>query len=222
MDDGQQGQSAVLTHDRGIDFVATEDCLDGGVTRQGQTVDVRKQARWVWLIAVVAVLSWWATHREALSPHAIRAAFLQYESAAVVIYFLASMLRGCFLIPGTPLVLAGILMFPAQPWLVFSISMLGMIFGATIVYFGSDKLGFAEVIEKKHSKAIETVRRKMDRHGVPIVIAWSFFPLVPTDLICYVAGVVRMNFLRFIVALVIGEAILIGAYVFFGTSLMAG
>ena len=32
----------------------------------------------------------------------------------------------------------------------------------------------------------------LERHGLPIVIGWSFFPLLPTDAVVYVAGVVRM------------------------------
>lgn len=185
-------------------------------------MNVKKLGRWAWGLSIVGAMIWWLTHPEWFSAEAIRDSIRRYESAAVLVYFVVSMLRGCFLIPGTPFVLGGILLFPDQPWLVFLISMLGMIVGSTIIYFGSDKLGFAEVLERKHASAIENVRKRMDRHGVPIVIVWSFFPLVPTDLICYVAGVVQMNFGRFIAALTIGEAILIGTYVFLGSSFVAG
>lgn len=180
-------------------------------------MDGRRLGRWAWLIAIAAALIWWVSSPEAFTPERIRDFLQKYESGAVGIYFLASMVRGCFLIPGTPFVAAGVLMFPDKPWLVFGISLLGMIVGSTIIYFFSDRLGFAEVLEEKHARGIAKVREKMERYGVPIVMVWSFFPLVPTDLICYVAGVVRMNFLRFIIALTIGEAILIGIYVYFGS-----
>lgn len=184
-------------------------------------MDGRRLGRWAWLIAIVGALVWWACNPTAFTPERIRDFFQKYQSAAVIIYFLVSMIRGCFLIPGTPFVLAGVLLFPERPWLVFAISLLGMIVGSTIIYFFSDKLGFAEVLEKKHASGIATVRNRMKQHGMLIVVAWSFFPLVPTDLICYVAGVVRMNYTRFIIALTIGEAILIGAYVFLGASALS-
>ena len=105
-------------------------------------------------------------------------------------------------------------MFPTNQWLVFWISLAGVLIGSSVVYFFSDRLGFAELIEKKHARGLQRVRERMERHGVLIVIAWSFFPFVPTDLVCYLAGVIRMNFLRFIVAVAIGEAVLIAVYVF--------
>ena len=40
-------------------------------------------------------------------------------------------------------------------------------------------------------------------------MAWSAFPFVPTDLICYVAGTLRMNFTRF----ALGELPVISLYV---------
>jgi len=37
------------------------------------------------------------------------------------------------------------------------------------------------------------------------VVAWAFFPLAPTDLVCFLAGTTRMNYLRFIIAIAMGE-----------------
>ena len=53
-----------------------------------------------------------------------------------------------------------------------------------------------------------------------IVIAWSFFPLVPTDVICYVAGIVKMPYRYLILGVLIGEVVLIYLYVFYGTGLV--
>jgi uncharacterized membrane protein YdjX (TVP38/TMEM64 family) len=46
------------------------------------------------------------------------------------------------------------------------------------------------------------------------VVLWAFFPLVPTDAVCYVAGSIRMNFLKFIAAIFVGEVFLCSLYIF--------
>ena len=53
-------------------------------------------------------------------------------------------------------------------------------------------------------------------HEVPIIIGWSFFPLVPTDLICYVCGVLRVNFVKFIVSVTLGEGAICAVYIYGG------
>ncbi len=52
------------------------------------------------------------------------------------------------------------------------------------------------------------------------VLVWSFFPLVPTDLICYVAGIVKMPFKYLLIGVVVGESILVYCYVFLGAEFL--
>jgi uncharacterized membrane protein YdjX (TVP38/TMEM64 family) len=52
------------------------------------------------------------------------------------------------------------------------------------------------------------------RYGVLIVGSCAFFMVIPTDLVSYVAGTVRMPFRRFICALMTGETILCAIYIF--------
>ena len=186
------------------------------MSRENQPTNrhVLRIGRWLWVTMIGLALFWWVTHPDTFTPERIRGFLNRYQSSALLVYFLVSSVRACFLIPGTPFVLAGVLLFPTNQWLVFWISLAGVLIGSSVVYFFSDRLGFAELIEKKHARGLQRVRERMERHGVLIVIAWSFFPFVPTDLVCYLAGVIRMNFLRFIVAVAIGEAVLIAVYVF--------
>jgi uncharacterized membrane protein YdjX (TVP38/TMEM64 family) len=62
------------------------------------------------------------------------------------------------------------------------------------------------------------VRALLERHGFPIVVGWAFFPLVPTDLICYLAGVTRMAVL--LLGVGIGEGAICAVYIFVGDSLL--
>ncbi len=48
-----------------------------------------------------------------------------------------------------------------------------------------------------------------------IIIGWSFFPLVPTDVICYVCGALRANFVKILLAILIDKGDC-GIYIFFG------
>ena len=52
-----------------------------------------------------------------------------------------------------------------------------------------------------------------------IVAGWSFFPLVPTDVICYVAGIAKMSFKKMVMALLFGEIPLVTTYIFLGVEI---
>jgi uncharacterized membrane protein YdjX (TVP38/TMEM64 family) len=53
-----------------------------------------------------------------------------------------------------------------------------------------------------------------------IVTAWSFLPIVPTDLICYVCGVMKIPFGRFMAGVLIGEGAICAIYIFAGHGLL--
>ena len=62
----------------------------------------------------------------------------------------------------------------------------------------------------------------MRRKGLWIVMAWSAFPFVPTDVICYVAGTLRMHVGTFLCGVALGELPIVGFYVLAGGRLFAG
>ncbi len=87
---------------------------------------------------------------------------------------------------------------------------------AVIMYFFSEVMGFDKLFEKKYPKKAKKVHKLVEKHGFYIVAAWSFLPLVPTDLICYTAGIVRMNFWKFIAGVFTGEFLLVLMLTFLG------
>ena len=136
-------------------------------------------------------------------------------------FVIISFLRGFFMVPSSPFVLAGGLLFPSQPVLVVIISIAGILFSATLVYYYSDSIGINKFIKDRYPDKIEPVMEKMQKSwSIWLVIGWSMFPLVPTDLICYAAGLVKMPFHRMLIGLTIGEIPLVCAYVYFGKSIM--
>jgi uncharacterized membrane protein YdjX (TVP38/TMEM64 family) len=145
----------------------------------------------------------------------------RFQSEIWLVYFAMSALRGLTLLPSTPLVLAGAITFPDQPIAVLATSLTGIALSSTMIYFFSELLGFTEYFQRHDPARVRAVKARLEHPlGFVFVAAWAFFPLVPTDLVCYLAGTTRMNYWRFILAVLFGETILCSVYVFGGGSLV--
>ena len=179
----------------------------------------KKIGRFLWLSAIIFAVFLYLKYPEYFRAEGLASYVKRYQEQAMLVYFMLSMLRGFFLIPSTPFVLAGVLIFPHNPFLVFVISMAGVLFGCSVVYWFSERLGFEDTLRTKYERIYLGLKQKMERYGVPIVILWSFFPIVPTDLICCIAGTIRMSFFRFILAVFIGEFFLVLGYIYTGKAL---
>ena len=175
----------------------------------------------VWASIVLLAIGYYLFNSDKFSPELIASHIKEFESYALGFYLLLSVLRGLTLLPSTPLVLAGTLLFPHQPWLVLGISLFGIVVCSGMIYWQSDALGIAAYFERKKPQHIARIRSRLEHPaGLLFVGLWSFFPLVPTDAVCYVAGTIRMNFPKFILAIFLGELILCSIYVFGGLGLM--
>ncbi len=99
--------------------------------------------------------------------------------------------------------------------------MTGILISSAMIYYFSDYLGFSKFFERHKPAQTEKMKQRLNHPlGVLFVTVWSFFPLVPTDLVCYVAGTTKMNFAKFISAVFVGEIILCSVYVFFGGAVL--
>ena len=177
--------------------------------------------RIIWFVAILIALSCYVRNPDFFRAEELAKYIKSYHEQALYVYFIISILRGFFLIPSTPFVLAGVLLFPNHLYWVFIISMIGILFGSSIVYLFSEHLGFGETLRTKHETLYLRLYDKMQQHGVPIVILWSFFPAVPTDLICCIAGIIRMPFWKFFLAVLLGECILVLGYIYTGKALFS-
>lgn len=162
------------------------------------------------------------SYPQEFKPDAIAERIEKMGTAPMIIYLGVTLIRGFFLIPSTPFVLCGVLLFPNQLFLVLIISMLGVLFSATLLYYFADLLGFSKKLEAKNVLGIQRWKKKLQKPQSGLfVLLWSFFPLVPTDLICYVAGLVKMRFLYFILGVGLGELTLNIVYIYFGGEILA-
>jgi uncharacterized membrane protein YdjX (TVP38/TMEM64 family) len=136
------------------------------------------------------------------------------------IYITLSCIRSLFFIPSTVFVIMGLALYPSQPIFVITVNLVGILIGGLLLYGAAQFLTEEALFSPKKQAMLNNVKSKMNEYGFPIVLFWSFFPAVPTDIICFIAGAIRMKLLYFIAGLLIGEAILISLYVYSGKSLV--
>ncbi|HRI03735.1 MAG TPA: VTT domain-containing protein [Pyrinomonadaceae bacterium] len=178
---------------------------------------LRKVMIGLWLAVIVVCVGYYLANPSAFTAENIAAFLEHFQGAIWLVYLIFSILRGITLLPSTPLVLAGTMLFPGQPWAVLGVSMTGILLSSTMIYYFSDFLGFDEYFENKNPDLSHKIKAKLEHPlGFLFVAGWAFFPLVPTDLVCYLAGTTRMNFPKFITAVGVGEVILCSFYIFFG------
>ncbi len=171
----------------------------------------------VWILVIIVSVALYIIYHKSITPETISAFLKKAQDYVIVSYFIISMVRGFTLLPNTPLVLAGTLLFPEKLLMVFLISMFGILFSSAMIYYFSEYMGFDNFFETKYPGKIKSIRNKLNgKAGVFFVVVWSFFPLVPTDAVCYVAGSVRMNIIKFLIAVFAGELVLVSFYIWVG------
>jgi uncharacterized membrane protein YdjX (TVP38/TMEM64 family) len=176
----------------------------------------------LWLAITVAGVLAYFIWPASFTPQNIAELLTKFQSEMLFIYLLFSILRGFTLLPSTPLVIAGTLLFPQQPWLVLAVSIFGILVSSTMIYWFSDLLGISDFFEKRKPEHVRKIRARLEHPtGILFVFLWAFFPLVPTDAVCYVAGSTRMFFPKFIAAIFLGELILCCIYIFSGSYIMS-
>ena len=99
--------------------------------------------------------------------------------------------------------------------------MIGILFSSTMLYYFSDILGFSGYLERKVPEKIEKWKQQLTTSKSTFFIAaWALFPFVPTDIICYITGIIKIPFKNMLIGIFIGELILVTFYVFFGSNLI--
>jgi len=171
----------------------------------------------IWVAAILSAFVFYLWDPAAFTAANIAAFINTFQTEIWLIYLAMSALRGFTLQPSTPLVLAGTFLYPDRPLLVLAIALTGIVVSSSLIYFCSEMLGFAEYFVNKKPKTVHRIRQRLEQPaGLLFVALWAFFPFVPTDAVCYVAGTTKMNFMKFIFAVFVGELVLCSIYVFSG------
>lgn len=133
------------------------------------------------------------------------------------VYLVLGALRGFALIPVTNLMLVAIPIFP--PMELFALTVVGVLISSACIYAFAGSLGLSDYFDRKHAEKTARVRAALQRNPTMIVATWSFLPIAPTDLICYVCGAMRISFTRFLAGVLVGEGVICALYIFGGHSL---
>lgn len=177
----------------------------------------QKAAIAIWVLIILAGVGSYLVWPAFFTPRNIAETMNKFQGEALLIYLGISIVRGLTLLPSTPLVIAGTLLFPEQAWLVLVVSIVGILISSAMIYWFSDLLGFSEFFETRKPEHVKKIRARLEHPtGIFFVMLWAFFPLVPTDAVCYVAGSTRMHFGKFLGAIFVGELILCSIYIFGG------
>ena len=171
----------------------------------------------VWLCVILAGVGSFLLYPQAFTAANIAEFLLRFQGWIWLVYLAMSAFRGFSLLPSTPLVIAGTLLFPTQPFAVLTVSIIGILLSSSMIYYFSEFLGFNEFFENHKPKLTHKLKSKLEHPlGFIFVALWAFFPFVPTDLVCYLAGTTKMNYWKFISAVLVGEAVLCSIYIFLG------
>lgn len=167
-----------------------------------------------WIVVIIAFIAYNFIYPETFSRENIATHIQAYGNYGLAIFFFCHLIRGFVMLPSTALIFAGVFLFPNDLFLVLLLSVIGIVISSMIVYYFSDKLGFAKIFDK-NTKTTNLVKEKLSgKYGPLFIMFWAFFPFVPTDLICYTAGAMKINPIVFAISLFIGELILCSVYVY--------
>ena len=172
----------------------------------------------LWLLLLGAAGYGYIFHRDALQN-----LFLELSASppswAYAAYLALGCLRGFTLIPATYLVVAGMLVLPPVP--LYALTLVGIVISSAAVYYFAGAMQFDRFFERRYAPQIARLRALMARRELPIVIAWSFFPIAPTDLVCYVCGALKVDLGKCLLGVTIGEGAICAIYIFLGAQALA-
>jgi len=165
-----------------------------------------------WLILVAVAITLYLTHRETLDVEVIRGLVDKNRAVVIPVYLGVLSLLGLTFIPSTPFAIGGVLLF--SPELAYSLNLVGIITSSTIVYHFARFLGLGALFESRYPRQTQKVQAGLRRKELPIIIGWSFFPVVPTDLIIYVGSTLSIPLWKCLLGVLIGEGTLNAFYIF--------
>lgn len=158
----------------------------------------------VLLIAVVAVLGPGriTTCYENLTPDGIRDFVLSFGALAVVAFLAISIIRPIFFIPLTPFTIASGFLFGLGWGLAYALT--GSILSALLA-FGISRYLFQDYVKTKLLSQYPAVDRLIQEKGWQFVLFLRVIPVIPFDVVSYLAGASRVRLRDYLFSTLLGE-----------------
>jgi uncharacterized membrane protein YdjX (TVP38/TMEM64 family) len=175
-------------------------------------IEVRRKTLFIWIAVVVGTLILYCLNRDLFDISFLKDYVNDHKTLVISVYLLTLTFIGLTIIPSTPFALAGVLLFP--PLTAYFINLIGIITSSVVVYYFTQYLRLDVWLESKYPVQIEKIKKALRKKELPIIAGWSFFPVVPTDLIIYVSSTLNIPFWKCAVGILIGEGTLNAFYIF--------
>jgi uncharacterized membrane protein YdjX (TVP38/TMEM64 family) len=95
--------------------------------------------------------------------------------------------------------------------------LLSTLLSAAFFYFFAGHSGLSDYFHRKYPKQAAKIENRLSKpSAIWFVILWSTIPIAPGDLLCYLAGVVRIPFRYLIIGMIVGQLPLLLAYAYLG------
>ncbi len=119
-----------------------------------------------------------------------------------------------FVIPSWLLILVCTLAY--GPWWGSGLSLLGILLASSAAYLIGKSLSEHTLLALLGEKAEKKMRNYLEHYGLGTVVVFRLAPFLSNDTISFVAGLVKMNFWRFILGTAVGIIPLIGLLAYLG------
>ncbi len=173
----------------------------------------------LWVAIAAAALYLYFFQREAVQSELRNALSASFWIAAIS-YLLIGALRAFTLVPATFPLLVAMPFF--DPWVLLALTIPCIAISSAICYWFAEAIHMDEIVEKKYPKHIRKLKELLSSYQLPIIIGWSFLLFLPTDVLCYVCGSLKINFKKFLFGVIVGEGTVYAIYIFLGDWLLQG
>ena len=165
----------------------------------------------VWLAVVATALYLWIFQRDFIESE-LQGALSTSTVMASIIYLALGAFRAFTFVPATFLLLVALPFF--SPALLLGLTLIGIVISSSSCYFFANALRLDEMFERKYPRQIKKLTAALQRRPMAVTIGWSFLLFLPTDLICYVCGSLRINYVKSMTGVLIGEGTVYAIYIY--------
>jgi uncharacterized membrane protein YdjX (TVP38/TMEM64 family) len=173
----------------------------------------------LWVAVAAGALYLYFFRREAVQAE-LRDALSASFWIASLSYLLIGAFRAFTLVPATFPLLVAMPFF--DPWVLLGLTIPCIAISSSICYAFAEALHLDEFVERKYPRQIARLKGLLQRYQLPIIIGWSFLLFLPTDVLCYVCGSLKINYKKFLLGVIIGEGTVYAIYIFVGDWLLRG
>jgi len=173
----------------------------------------------LWIAVACGALYLYFFKREAVQTE-MRDALSASFWVASLSYLLIGALRAFTLVPATFPLLVAMPFF--DPWVLLALTIPCIAISSSICYWFAEALHMDELFERKYPRQIGKLKTLLQSYQLPIIIGWSFLLFLPTDVLCYVCGSLKINYRKFLIGVIIGEGTVYAIYIFLGDWVLRG